>query len=37
MWEEGLRVALRCLTESPFTGHSGEFVTMPPDGRSSTC
>jgi alkanesulfonate monooxygenase SsuD/methylene tetrahydromethanopterin reductase-like flavin-dependent oxidoreductase (luciferase family) len=30
MWEEGLRVAIRCLTESPFTGHSGEFVTMPP-------
>jgi alkanesulfonate monooxygenase SsuD/methylene tetrahydromethanopterin reductase-like flavin-dependent oxidoreductase (luciferase family) len=30
MWEEGLRVALRCLTETPFTGHSGEFVTMPP-------
>ena len=29
-WEEGLRVALRCLTEEPFTGHSGEFVTMPP-------
>jgi alkanesulfonate monooxygenase SsuD/methylene tetrahydromethanopterin reductase-like flavin-dependent oxidoreductase (luciferase family) len=30
MWEEGLRVAVRCMTESPFTGHSGEFVTMPP-------
>jgi alkanesulfonate monooxygenase SsuD/methylene tetrahydromethanopterin reductase-like flavin-dependent oxidoreductase (luciferase family) len=30
MWEEGLRVAVRCLTEEPFTGHSGEFVTMPP-------
>jgi alkanesulfonate monooxygenase SsuD/methylene tetrahydromethanopterin reductase-like flavin-dependent oxidoreductase (luciferase family) len=30
MWEEGLRVALRCLTETPFTGHAGEFVTMPP-------
>ncbi|MFM7225642.1 MAG: LLM class flavin-dependent oxidoreductase [Actinomycetota bacterium] len=29
-WEEGLRVALRCLTEEPFTGHVGEFVTMPP-------
>src|SRR5512138_1101998 len=24
MWEEGLRVALRCLTEAPFTGHSGQ-------------
>ena len=30
MWEEGLRVALRCMTEAPFTGHSGRFVTMPP-------
>jgi alkanesulfonate monooxygenase SsuD/methylene tetrahydromethanopterin reductase-like flavin-dependent oxidoreductase (luciferase family) len=29
-WEEGLRVALRCLTESPFTGHAGKWVTMPP-------
>jgi alkanesulfonate monooxygenase SsuD/methylene tetrahydromethanopterin reductase-like flavin-dependent oxidoreductase (luciferase family) len=30
MWEEGLRVALRCLTETPFTGHEGRYVTMPP-------
>jgi alkanesulfonate monooxygenase SsuD/methylene tetrahydromethanopterin reductase-like flavin-dependent oxidoreductase (luciferase family) len=30
MWEEGLRVAVRCLTETPFTGHAGRFVTMPP-------
>src|SRR5690348_2652015 len=30
MWEEGLRVAVRCLTEEPFTGHAGQFVTMPP-------
>ena len=30
MWEEGLRVALRCLTEEPFTGHAGDFLTMPP-------
>jgi alkanesulfonate monooxygenase SsuD/methylene tetrahydromethanopterin reductase-like flavin-dependent oxidoreductase (luciferase family) len=30
MWEEGLRVALRCLTEEPFTGHAGKHVTMPP-------
>ena len=22
MWEEGLRVTLRCLTEEPFTGHT---------------
>ena len=30
MWEEGLRVALRCLSETPFTGHVGEHVRMPP-------
>ena len=30
MWEEGLRVALRCMTEAPFTGHAGAHVTMPP-------
>jgi len=30
MWEEGLRVALRCLTEEPFTGYAGRYVTMPP-------
>jgi alkanesulfonate monooxygenase SsuD/methylene tetrahydromethanopterin reductase-like flavin-dependent oxidoreductase (luciferase family) len=30
MWEEGLRVALRCMTEAPFTGHAGPWVTMPP-------
>src|SRR3954453_6957107 len=30
MWEEGLRVAVRCMTEQPFTGHSGRYVTMPP-------
>src|SRR5437870_6815694 len=30
MWEEGLRVALRCMTETPFTGHAGPYVTMPP-------
>jgi len=30
MWEEGVRVALRCLTESPFTGHIGPHVQMPP-------
>ncbi|MBM3671591.1 MAG: LLM class flavin-dependent oxidoreductase [Actinobacteria bacterium] len=29
-WDEGLRVALRCMTEAPFTGHRGQFVTMPP-------
>ena len=30
MWEEGLRVAVRCMTETPFTGHDGKYVTMPP-------
>ncbi len=30
MWQEGLRVALRCLTEEPFSGHAGRFVTLPP-------
>jgi alkanesulfonate monooxygenase SsuD/methylene tetrahydromethanopterin reductase-like flavin-dependent oxidoreductase (luciferase family) len=30
MWDEGLRVALRCLTETPFTGHVGTHVRMPP-------
>lgn len=30
MWEEGLKVALRCMTETPFTGHSGTHLTMPP-------
>src|SRR5437867_10302237 len=30
MWEEGLRVAVRCMTEAPFTGHAGRYVTLPP-------
>jgi alkanesulfonate monooxygenase SsuD/methylene tetrahydromethanopterin reductase-like flavin-dependent oxidoreductase (luciferase family) len=30
MWEEGVRVALRCMSETPFTGHVGKYVTMPP-------
>jgi alkanesulfonate monooxygenase SsuD/methylene tetrahydromethanopterin reductase-like flavin-dependent oxidoreductase (luciferase family) len=30
LWEEGLRVAVRCMTETPFTGHVGAHVTMPP-------
>ena len=29
-WEEGLRVALRCMSETPFTGFAGEHVSMPP-------
>jgi alkanesulfonate monooxygenase SsuD/methylene tetrahydromethanopterin reductase-like flavin-dependent oxidoreductase (luciferase family) len=30
LWDEGLRVALRCMTETPFTGHAGDHVVMPP-------
>ncbi|MBM3659461.1 MAG: LLM class flavin-dependent oxidoreductase [Actinobacteria bacterium] len=29
-WEEGLRVALRCMSETPFTGFAGKHVEMPP-------
>ena len=29
MWEEGLRVALRMMTEEPFTGYEGDFVSYP--------
>jgi alkanesulfonate monooxygenase SsuD/methylene tetrahydromethanopterin reductase-like flavin-dependent oxidoreductase (luciferase family) len=29
-WLEGLEVAIRCMTEVPFTGYDGQFVTMPP-------
>ena len=29
MWDEGLRVAIRCMTEAPFTGFEGKYVTMP--------
>src|SRR5580658_6263230 len=29
-WLEGLQVALRCMTETPFTGVEGKYVTMPP-------
>src|SRR5687767_2896439 len=30
MWLEGLEVAIRCMTEAPFTGHHGKYVQMPP-------
>lgn len=30
MWEEGTRVALRMMTEEPFTGYEGQYVTFPP-------
>jgi alkanesulfonate monooxygenase SsuD/methylene tetrahydromethanopterin reductase-like flavin-dependent oxidoreductase (luciferase family) len=29
-WREGLEVAVRCLTETPFSGVDGRFVKMPP-------
>jgi len=29
-WLEGLEVALRCMTETPFRGHEGEFCSVPP-------
>jgi alkanesulfonate monooxygenase SsuD/methylene tetrahydromethanopterin reductase-like flavin-dependent oxidoreductase (luciferase family) len=29
-WREGLEVAIRCMTEAPFTGYEGDFVTIPP-------
>ncbi|MBA3654038.1 MAG: LLM class flavin-dependent oxidoreductase [Actinobacteria bacterium] len=30
MWQEGLEVAVRCMTETPFAGVDGKFVQMPP-------
>ena len=30
MWVEGVKVATRCMYESPFTGFDGEFVQFPP-------
>lgn len=30
MWLEGLEVAIRCMTEVPFTGVEGQYVSMPP-------
>jgi len=29
-WLEGLEVAIRCMTETPFTGVEGTYVSMPP-------
>lgn len=29
-WLEGLEVAIRCMTETPFTGHEGRWCSMPP-------
>src|SRR5206468_8820915 len=30
LWREALAVSLRCLTETPFTGHQGAALTVPP-------
>ncbi|RPI12035.1 MAG: LLM class flavin-dependent oxidoreductase, partial [Actinobacteria bacterium] len=30
MWLEGLEVAVRCMTETPFTGVDGQYIQMPP-------
>src|ERR671921_1773673 len=30
MWQEGLEVAVRCMTEVPFSGVDGKYVQMPP-------
>lgn len=30
MWLEGTKAAIRCLSETPFRGAAGEFVSMPP-------
>ena len=29
-WKEGLEVAIRCMTEEPFGGHDGTYVSIPP-------
>jgi alkanesulfonate monooxygenase SsuD/methylene tetrahydromethanopterin reductase-like flavin-dependent oxidoreductase (luciferase family) len=29
-WREGLKVAIRCMTEQPFTGVQGKYVEIPP-------
>ena len=29
-WEEGLRIAIRAMTETPFTGVDGTYVHIPP-------
>ena len=30
MWEEGTRIAVRMMTEEPFTGVDGDYVQFPP-------
>ncbi|MCR8526489.1 LLM class flavin-dependent oxidoreductase, partial [Escherichia coli] len=29
-WLEGLEVAIRCMTETPFGGHEGTYCSVPP-------
>jgi alkanesulfonate monooxygenase SsuD/methylene tetrahydromethanopterin reductase-like flavin-dependent oxidoreductase (luciferase family) len=29
-WREGLEIAIRCMTETPFTGADGRYVQVPP-------
>src|SRR3954447_1039886 len=29
-WLEGVQVAIRAMTETPFTGYEGQFVSVPP-------
>ncbi|MBX3705577.1 MAG: LLM class flavin-dependent oxidoreductase [Pseudomonadales bacterium] len=29
-WREGLETVIRCMTETPFTGVDGRWITMPP-------
>jgi alkanesulfonate monooxygenase SsuD/methylene tetrahydromethanopterin reductase-like flavin-dependent oxidoreductase (luciferase family) len=29
MWDEATRAALRCMTETPFTGLEGKYISMP--------
>ena len=29
MWEEGMRVAIRMMTETPFTGVEGDYINFP--------
>jgi alkanesulfonate monooxygenase SsuD/methylene tetrahydromethanopterin reductase-like flavin-dependent oxidoreductase (luciferase family) len=29
-WLEGLEIAIRCMTETPFSGVEGQFISVPP-------
>ncbi|MGE3329045.1 MAG: LLM class flavin-dependent oxidoreductase [Acidimicrobiia bacterium] len=30
MWREGTKTAIRCMSETPFRGVEGEYISMPP-------